>query len=52
MLKGPVIAYTVRQFKSLPEKLSFPIGFADENVWFLPEEKPLLDCFWYECNNC
>lgn len=40
--KGPVIAYSVRQLRGLPQ-LSHPIGFVDEGLWFSPGQEAELE---------
>jgi hypothetical protein len=42
MSRGPVLAYTVRQLREVPE-LSFPIGFVDEQLWIRPDQVKLLE---------
>ena len=44
MLSGAVIAYSISQIKR-PVRLLHPIGFADENVWFVPETQWAFDKF-------
>lgn len=42
MDEGPVIAYSIRQLRR-PVRLSYPIGFVDERVWFLPGDESLIE---------
>lgn len=42
MAEGPVIAYSIRQLRRLG-RLRYPIGFADERVWFAPGDESLLE---------
>jgi len=49
MNKGPCIAYTIRQLKKVPEKITHPFGVADESMWFVEGDEKLLYQFWQEC---
>lgn len=49
MAHGPVLAYTVRQLRELPD-LRHPIGFADERVWFTPDRIQDLQRLMREVN--
>lgn len=48
--RGPVIAYTVRQLREVPD-LKHPIGFADEKVWFTPDRLEDLKRLMAEIND-
>ncbi len=50
MSRGPVLAYTVRQLREVPE-LTHPIGFADERVWFTPDRVADLARLMREVND-
>jgi hypothetical protein len=41
MQEGPVLAYTVRQLREVPE-ITHPIGFADERLWITPQNVDVL----------
>jgi hypothetical protein len=50
MARGPVLAYTVRQLREVPD-LKHPIGFADERVWFTPDRLEDLRRLMREVND-
>lgn len=50
MHRGPVILYSIRQLRG-HVTLKYPLGCADERVWFIPGDEMLMERLRRECSD-